>query len=128
MSREIKFRAWDTKKREMSFFELFDVCGLDWYEQDYFRVMEFTNLKDVDGKEIYEGDVIGYSWEKLDPAPKDVIDNLPDGAVVPNSLIHGREAGETRVEVKVPDIYLYDDVDEYKIIGNIYENPGLVNN
>ena len=116
--REIKFRAWD-KKRNCWNFTLFDFdCDGQMIQADWFEINQFTSLKDKNGKEIYEGDIVkwndGYetkiysvSWQgKLDYPGFDF-----DGW-------EGEMAGLCEA-VCCPDI-------EIEVIGNIYENPELL--
>ena len=70
--REIKFRAWDSKKGMSKPFGLngFPAWG-DGETKSFWssmcKMMQYTGLKDCEGKEIYEGDVLGhaggYNWE-----------------------------------------------------------------
>lgn len=51
--RSIRFRAWDNHEKKIIYFPLSDVGNFVGYE-----VMQYTGLKDKNGKEIYEGDII----------------------------------------------------------------------
>ena len=72
-------------------------------------LMQYTGLKDKNGKEIYEGDVV----QLVDDMRWQVVYDAP-------CFWLGDKEGKVDDSMRDSPIY--------KIIGNIYENPELLNN
>ena len=97
--REIKFRAWINEK--MWHFDIKESAGYVWHKGN---LMQYTGLKDKNGKEIYEGDIVS--------------NNLKEQGIVKWKGI-GFDWGDDFSKGK-------GDTDEIEVIGNIYENPELL--
>ena len=122
MMREIKFRFWDKKSKEMripvGYLEQYLIFESD-IERHYTSgvLMQYTGLKDKNGVEIYEGDIIsnpsgdGY----------DLINVIEFDRGVFSIVVEGDEMNPYYVEYP-----LYDWHKEAEIIGNIYENSELL--
>jgi uncharacterized phage protein (TIGR01671 family) len=124
MTREIKFRAWDIGKIIYGVSPSYEINGMSetgtirLYNPGKFPVMQFTGLKDKNGKEIYEEDILHRDFRKVPNSPNWlVVFDREKGRWV---FKRGEKAfggfGLTTTSAK-----------EYKVIGNIYENPELIN-
>lgn len=148
MSREIKFRVWDIKNQRMFVDpERFEPAYLDeskvspwvYYEtwsdrEDGIRrschVMQFTGLKDKNGVEIYEGDVVKLFHGHPDWIKDLFLISFQSGAF---ALKRPELAGSTAFAVYINDCLnhgiLSPDGDEFllfEIVGNIHTNPDLL--
>jgi len=124
MSREIKFRAWSKKTKKM----YKDVIHVNlnshegiWttvlrndpfegktvhysIQPEHCELMQFTGLKDKNGKDIYEGDIVkGISKESF------------------YEVIYRPEIGGFSTNIGLVGFI------ECEVIGNIYETPELLN-
>lgn len=109
-----KFRAWHkTEKRMIDWFELRDYHslgnvldgGLDAYD-----CMQFASHKDKNGKEIYEGDLFYYKGDMY----KVVFEN---GCFLCDTI--GSSSNYSGCGV-------YEMAKYIAVIGNVYENPELL--
>ncbi|MCM3241303.1 YopX family protein [Cytobacillus oceanisediminis] len=139
--REIKFRAWDNvdfkmyytgEENNIHFYfdsttiiaERFKDIYVDTPEGDrypdvgyekleHLKYMQYTGLKDKNGKEIFEGDIVERNV-------------LAFGEV--RTFIGQVKMFECAwwIDTESAAVPLWDEMHELKIIGNIYENPELL--
>ena len=113
MNREIKFRAWEIKKKEWHYFTVpFDigrtVAGMS-FPLYYENWCQYTGLKDKNGKEIYEGDLVYFRSN-----------NLVVSWITAVCAFELTKVGRSIVLNKERE-------HEIEVIGNIWENPDLIN-
>ena len=129
--REYKFRAWDSWWDKMHYFDftknieatpddelkglwILHEEGSVYAIQDKIKIMQYTGSKDKNGKEIYEVDIVLYDrniHKDIDTAKFKVV-----------------WAKDRYVLQEIKHKYYIDDVtwELIEVIGNIYENPELL--
>ena len=134
MQRELKFRAWHKDSREMLHAGVADV--FIWqHEGQPIEIMQYTGLKDKNGKGIYEGDVLlipdEYKERILDDGsgPTEPFNHLALVIFQDGSFgVDIKERGDyfSKGFWSFPDIHRDFGLFEFEVIGDIYENPELV--
>lgn len=151
MNREIKFRVWDKYKKQM-----YPISSIDYnifsqeiriiavghkngmctaYNKNHnsekcditaLELMQYTGLKDKNGKEIYEGDIVKIT-EKEKISKHKVISMKP---IIADIEWSEEYLTYTLITTSVKDAFesLTDYLDEcdIEVIGNIYDNPELL--
>ena len=131
--REIKFRAWGKENNIMLYniqnfclyapVEYEDMCLADFLADKNYKVMQYTGLKDKNGKEIYEGDIISYKALKEKRKDK-IFRNVIEWANYSGTLGWIIRGNDKRVYIPLNSNQVFNH--NIEIIGNIYENPELL--
>ena len=133
--REIKFRAWDKSHCKMYLVNSvnYTISGSIWYVvtgwtkndnkeiknclHDDLELMQFTGLRDKNGNEIYEGDVVEY---KFPDTPFD------KGRITTGEISYLEDKASFRlINDEYGELPIHDDID-IEVVGNIYENSELI--
>ena len=121
MSREIKFRAWDKRHNSMEYINdlyWFEENGIHDFNDDNYIFMQNTGLKDKNGKEIYDSDIVKVTWGS--------------GKIVFYEVKYCESLGyhylrDTKNKEDDDIICIYD-YSQMDVIGNVFNNPELLKN
>lgn len=127
--REIKFRAWDSEKKIMFSSDVLNVFihfdgqlqsanenGIirGTYNTPKLNLMQYTGIKDGNGVEIYEGDILNVSKEY-------------SGSFFPTQVIFENGAFRTQISHMHNPVPLTEErALTLEVIGNIYQNKELL--
>jgi hypothetical protein len=106
--REIKFRAWDGSSMSQNAKTIQEIASVGVQSRDPEKLewLQYTGLKDKNGKEIYEGDVFVGEWR-----PNPNIIKFDNGSFRDSRSGFVFDSYEASTSV---------------VLGNIYENPELL--
>lgn len=88
------------------------------------RLMQSTGLKDITGDEIYEGDIVKVLVHDIEP--KIMKDKMYIGVVAYNQGTFDIKISKDTYLGIIPEMYMLDIDCVFRILGNIYENPELL--
>lgn len=132
MNREILFRGKDILKEEWVYGDLVktkNFVAIKKTNGDYFRptqvspntVGQYTGLKDKDGREIYEGDILQYIGKR-----KDNMKKVYRRKVVFHEGMFALLSKELPVYSALNYHCMEDGRSAWSVIGNIHDNPELI--
>ncbi|ANZ62594.1 YopX family protein [Secundilactobacillus paracollinoides] len=91
-----------------------DILGDDEPDLDSVILEQFTGLKDVNGKDIYECDIIKSNYKYAQPKVSQIIIEGGNSYILGEDLATGNE------------MLVSDHIGEIKVIGNVHTNPELL--
>lgn len=147
--REIKFRAWHNEGKEWVDDIVIDTRGNYYisdrceFEGDNRRLVlcQYTGLKDKNGREIYEGDIVSQNYATHDHDGTAILDGpgkslwaIYWGEDIRHGAWRGLGIGVRYVAIHIPTESMFDTESvfamhrfrEIEVVGNIYENPELL--
>jgi uncharacterized phage protein (TIGR01671 family) len=124
--REIKFRAWNKEKDIMYYPKIGNpIVGVyDEEPLEHYILMQYTGLKDKNGKRIYEGDIVKFRTERFGTGVSGEVTGIKK-IVFENCYYNLEGCNVTCDNLESPQLSHMKE-EELEVIGNVYETPELI--
>ncbi|MGJ3814887.1 YopX family protein [Lactiplantibacillus plantarum] len=118
----IKFRAWDNECKVIREYDELKGLTLDALDASDFKIEQFTGLTDVNGKEIYIGDIVKVWSDMSELTMEPTVNEIVSEDLLGRPGVFLNPAGPHLIDPCLHESWN----NQFEVIGNVHENPELL--